>query len=336
MFWLLQGHGEAGATPEGAAAHTETATAATAHGGGEAAAHHTPPLVEAVNHFIGEPIHNFQVKYTEPLWNEYVFKNFGTTAAEVFGPYTIENAVPWYTVMFIIACLITLAIIWILKGKYLSEDEPSGGQQTLEVTVLAVRDMVENIIGPHGLKYFPVVATFALLILVSNLMALFPMFMPPTAHTSVTFALGITSFIYYNYIGVKENGLMGHLGHFAGVHYFSGLILYIMALPMFFIELISNVVRPLSLGLRLFGNIFGDEQVGGNIAGLYPPLTYIVIPALLMVLTVFASVMQAFIFTLLSMIYIGEVSHAPHEDHEDEHGTQLQPIEGDEIIAPAL
>jgi F-type H+-transporting ATPase subunit a len=336
MFWLLQAHGDEGAAHGATAAHTETATDAAAHGGGEAAAHHTPPLVEAVNHFIGEPIHNFQVKYTEPMWNEYVFKHFDTTAANVFGSYTVENAVPWYTVMFVIACLITLAIIWILKGKYLSEDEPGGGQQTLEVTVLAVRDMVENIIGPHGLKYFPVVGTFALLILVSNLMGLFPMFMPPTAHTSVTFALGITSFVYYNYIGVKENGLMGHLGHFAGVHYFSGAILFIMGPAMFVIELISNAVRPLSLGLRLFGNIFGDEQVAVNIAGVGAPYTYWVLPAVLMILSVFASVMQAFIFTLLSMIYIGEVSHAPHEDHEDERGHQLQPIEGDELIAPAL
>ncbi|HYG12216.1 MAG TPA: F0F1 ATP synthase subunit A [Pyrinomonadaceae bacterium] len=335
MFWLLQGHGEEGAA-QGTTAHADAATAAASHGGGEAAAHHTPPLVEAVNHFIGEPIHNFQVKYTEPLWNEYVFKHFDTSAANVFGPYTIENAVPWYTVMFIIACLITLAIIWILKGRYLSEDEPSGGQQTLEVTVLAVRDMVENIIGPHGLKYFPVVGTFALLILVSNLMGLFPMFMPPTAHTSVTFALGITSFVYYNYIGIKENGLGGHLGHFAGVHYFSGAILFIMGPAMFVIELISNAVRPLSLGLRLFGNIFGDEQVAVNIAGVGAPYTYWVLPAILMILSVFASVMQAFIFTLLSMIYIGEVSHAPHEDHEDEHGNQTQPIEGDELVAPAL
>src|SRR5687768_16988341 len=104
MFWLLQGHGEEGAA-HGNAAHAETATAAASHGGGEAAAaHHTPPLVEAVNHFIGEPIHRFQVNYTEPLWNKYVFKNFGTTAADVFGPYTVENAVPWYTVMFVIAC----------------------------------------------------------------------------------------------------------------------------------------------------------------------------------------------------------------------------------------
>jgi F-type H+-transporting ATPase subunit a len=233
--------------------------------------------------------------------------------------------------MFVIACLLTIIFVVILKGKLfgrkLSEDEPRGGQQTLEVAVLAVRGLIEDIIGPHGLKYFPVVATFALLILISNLMGLFPMFMSPTSSTSVTFALGISSFVYYNYIGIKENGLFGHLGHFAGVHYFSGAILFIMGPAMFIIELISNFVRPLSLGLRLFGNIFGDEQVGANISNLAPPYTWFVMPVL-MILSVFAAVMQTFIFTLLSMIYIGEVSHAPHEHHEGGD------VDGEEILAP--
>ena len=241
---------------------------------------------------------------------------------------------PWYTVMFVVACILTMVIVWLLKGKLfgkaLSEDEPHAGQQTLEVTVLAVRGLIADIIGPHGLKYFPVVATFAILILVSNLMGLFPLFMSPTSSTSVTFALGIASFVYYNYIGIKENGITGHLGHFAGVHYFSGMMLWIMGPAMFVIELISNFVRPLSLGLRLFGNIFGDEQVGANIARLAPPYTYFVVPAVLMILSVFAAVMQTFIFTLLSMIYIGEVSHAPHEDHKGDE------VNGDEIIAPVF
>jgi len=315
MFWLLQGHGEEGAAQERAAAHAETATTA-AHSGGEAAAHHTPPLVEAVNHFIGEPIHNFQVKYTEPLWNEYVFKNFGTTAAEVFGPYTIENAVPWYTVMFIIACLITLAIIWILKGKYLSEDEPGGGQQTLEVSVLSVRNMLADVVGEHGLKYFPVVMTFGVLILVSNLMGLFPGLMSPTAATSVTFALGLSSFVYYNYIGVKENGLLGHLSHFAGPIWWIAPLLFV-------IEIIGNLVRPMSLGIRLFGNMFADEQVAMTIAGLYPPITQFLVPVVLMPLNVFVAFIQTFVFVLLSLVYISEVSHPPHEHGHDAHKGEI-------------
>jgi F-type H+-transporting ATPase subunit a len=234
--------------------------------------------------------------------------------------------------MFIIACVITMMIVWVLKGK-LTQDEPHGGQQTLEVSVLAIRGLLEDVVGPHGLKYFPVVGTFAILILVSNLMGLVPFLLPPTTSTSVTFALGISSFAYYNYVSIKENGFLGHVKHLAGFHYFSGIMLVVMALPMFFIELISNAVRPMSLGLRLFGNLFGDEQVGANVSALYPPWTYVIVPALLLVLSVFAAFMQTFIFTLLSMIYIGEVSHAPHEEHgeETEHS-----IEGSEIAAPAL
>ncbi|HEY0545360.1 MAG TPA: F0F1 ATP synthase subunit A [Pyrinomonadaceae bacterium] len=292
---------------------------------------HTPAIVEAVNQYLGEYAYRFEIAYTKPRW-DWLFAKFGTSAEAVFGPYTPENAIPWYTIMFIIACLITVLIVWVLKGR-LSEDEPGGGQQTLEVSVLAIRGLLQDVVGPHGLKYFPVVATFAILILVSNLMGLIPFLLPPTTSTSVTFALGISSFVYYNYIGVKENGILGHLGHFAGVHYFSGVILFVMGPAMFIIELISNAVRPLSLGLRLFGNLFGDEQVGSNIAGLYPPLTYIAIPAFLMILSVFAAVMQTFIFVLLSMIYIGEVSHAPHEDHGEGTGHE---IDGDEIIAPVL
>jgi F-type H+-transporting ATPase subunit a len=292
---------------------------------------HSPAVVEVVNHFLGEYAYRFEMAVSKPAWDT-VLGYFGTNAEAVFGPYTPENAIPWYTVMFIIACLITLLIVWVLKGR-LSNDEPHGGQQTLEVSVLAIRGLLEDVVGPHGLKYFPVVATFAILILVSNLMGLIPFLLPPTTSTSVTFALGISSFVYYNYIGVKENGIMGHLGHFAGVHYFSGVILFVMGPAMFIIELISNAVRPLSLGLRLFGNLFGDEQVGSNIAQLAPPYTYFFVPAVLMVLSVFAALMQTFIFVLLSMIYIGEVSHAPHEDHGEGTG---HAVDGDEIVAPVL
>jgi F-type H+-transporting ATPase subunit a len=328
MFWLLQAHEAAAKSGEHAGTVAQQAEKAAEHGG-----EHMPWLVTQVNHLIGEPLYHLQQQTTHVWWDKF-FGVFGTNAEAVFGPYSPETAVPWYTVMFVIACLLTVIFVWILKGKLfgrkLSEDEPHGGQQTLEVAVLAVRGLIEDIIGPHGLKYFPVVATFALLILISNLMGLFPLFMSPTSSTSVTFALGISSFVYYNYIGIKENGLLAHLGHFAGVHYFSGAILWIMGPAMFVIELISNFVRPLSLGLRLFGNIFGDEQVGANIANLAPPWTLFVVPAVLMILSVFAAVMQTFIFTLLSMIYIGEVSHAPHEDHEG------RAVDGEEILAPVF
>src|SRR5215217_6612952 len=213
----------------------------------EEAEHHAPIVVQLVNSWFGEAALRFELAYTKPVWDK-VLGAFGTTPEDAFGPYTAENAIPWYTVMFFIACILSVVIIWILRGK-LSESEPGHGQQTLEVSVLAVRSMIEDIIGPHGLKYFPVVMTFAVLILVSNLMGLFPLFMSPTSATSVTFALGLASFLYYNYIGISENGLLGHLKHLAGpIWWIAWLILPI--------EVISNFIRPFSLGIRLFGNLF--------------------------------------------------------------------------------
>jgi F-type H+-transporting ATPase subunit a len=309
MFWLQH-----------AAQAAEHAGEAAEHA--EEAEHHAPIIVQLVNQYFGEYALNFELKYTKPIWDK-VLGYFGSTPEAAFGPYTAENAIPWYTVMFFIACILSVVIIWILKGK-LSESEPGHGQQTLEVSVLAVRNMIQDIIGPHGLQYFPVVMTFAVLILVSNLMGLFPLFMSPTSATSVTFALGLSSFLYYNYIGIKENGILGHLAHLAGP-------IWWIAPLIFPIELISNLIRPFSLGIRLFGNLFADEKVMETLAQLYPWPTWFA-PILLMPLSVFVALIQTFVFILLSQLYISEVSHAPHEAH----GHEPEHYEGDEYIAPVL
>jgi len=272
----------------------------------EEAAHHAPIIVRLVNQYFGEYVYNLEMKYTYPRWKWFLAK-FGTTPEAAFGAYTPENAIPWYTIMFVIACILSVLIIWVLKGK-LSEDEPGGGQQTLEASVLAVRGMLQDIVGPHGLQYFPVVMTFAVLILVSNLMGFFPLFMTPTAAVSVTFALGLSSFLYYNYIGIKENGIIKHLAHLAGP-------IWWIAPLIFPIELISNFIRPFSLGIRLFGNMFADEQVMETISHLIPGITYWIVPVLIMPLSLFVCFIQTFVFVLLSQLYLSEVSHAPHDEH---------------------
>ena len=88
------------------------------------------------------------------------------------------------------------------------------------------------------------------------------------------------------------------------------------------IEVISSSIRPFTLGVRLFANMFSDEQVFLQITNLAPPFTHFVVPLVLTLLGVFVAFVQAFVFTLLSMIYIGEVTHAPHDhdEHADEHG----------------
>jgi F-type H+-transporting ATPase subunit a len=278
--------------------------------------HHVPLIVEFINHYFGEPVHHFQVNYTQKMWDHLVFRHFGTTAENAFGPYTVENAIPWYTIMFVIACLLTVFIVSLLKGK-LSEDDPAHGQLTLEAGYLAIKDLITSIIGEHGYRHLPVVATFGILILVSNLMGQFPLFMSPTASVNVTFALGIASFVYYNYVGISENGLLGHLRHFAGPRL--PLLMAIIITPLIFtIELISNSIRPFTLGVRLFANMFSDEQVFVQITNLFPPFTQFLVPLVLTLLGVFVAFVQAFVFTLLSTIYIGEVSHAPHDEHHGE------------------
>src|SRR5215204_5918149 len=275
--------------------------------------HHEPLIVEFINHYLGEPVHNLQMATTYKMWTKF-FANFDTTPEAVFGgPYTPENAIPWYTIMFVIACILTVIVIRILKGK-LSEDDPKPGQLTLEAGFLAIKDLVVKVIGEHGFRYFPVVATFACLILLSNLMGQFPLFMSPTASVNVTYALAISSFVYYNYVGISENGIIKHLGHLTGPRL--PLVMTLIITPLIFtVELISNMIRPSTLGVRLFANMFADEKIFMQITHLYPPVTQFVLPLVLTALGVFVAFVQTLVFTLLSMIYISEVSHPPHDDH---------------------
>ena len=310
MFFFLQE--QAGKVAEKAQEQTEQA----------------PILVRLVNHYFGEWAYRFEMNYTYPVWKR-IFAKFGSTPEAVFGQYTPENAIPWYTVMFVLACILSFVVIWILKGR-LSEDEPGHGQQTLEVGVLAVRGMLEDIVGPHGLQYFPIVMTFAVLILVSNLMGFFPLFMTPTSATSVTFALGLSSFLYYNYIGIKENGILNHLKHFGGP-------IWWIAPLIFPIELISNLIRPFTLGIRLFGNMFADEKVMDTFTHLAPPWTSFIVPniflAFLMALSLFVCLVQTFVFILLSQLYLSEVSHPPHDSHAEHRHAE---DESEEVMVPVL
>jgi len=286
---------------------------------------HVPLIVQFINTYIGEPVHNFQLEYTKPIWDSF-FGLFGSNAEAMFGKYTVENAVPWYTVMFFIACLLTIFVVWILKGK-LSADDPNKGQMTLEASFAVLKDLAVTVIGEHAFKYFPVVATFAVLILISNLMGLFPMFMAPTASVNVTYALAITSFIYYNYVGISENGLVNHIAHFTGPRL--PLLLTFIITPLIFgVEVVSNLIRPFTLGVRLFANMFADEKIFAEITGLYPPVTQFALPLLLTALGLFVAFVQTLVFTLLSMIYISEVSHAPHEHV---HGGEHSPRTGEAI-----
>ncbi len=141
-------------------------------------------------------------------------------------------------------------------------------------------------------KFFPILASVFLFIFLNDLIGLVPGFLPPTDNINTTFACGIFIFIYYNYAGFREHGI-SYLKHFMGPM----IWLTPLMLP---IELISNAVRPLSLGLRLFGNITGDHLV----LGIFSKLVPLGVPIPFIGLGLFVSFFQALIFVILSMIYL--------------------------------
>lgn len=158
----------------------------------------------------------------------------------------------------------------------------------------------EMVIGEEGRKYAPFFASIFFFIWINNLVGLLPGMTPATDNMNTTLALGIFSFIAYNYFGLRENGL-GYLKHFLGP-------VLLMAPLMLVIEIISHLIRPMSLGLRLYGNMVGDHTVLGIFLDLVP----YGVPAIFYGLGVFVATMQAFVFTMLSMIY---VSMAIAHDH---------------------
>ncbi|MEP7273186.1 MAG: F0F1 ATP synthase subunit A [Acidobacteriota bacterium] len=306
LFSLLQEHGQAAQ----AAAHGE----------------HVPWIVQQINHFFGPAVFELQSKIMPPIYKGVggLFGAHWPGDGLSFDQYVATGnlPIPTHVVMFLFVVLIAVVVLTFLRGK-LSVESPNNRQQTFEVGVEAIRGLLVELVGPKGIKHFPVVATFAILILLSNLTGLLPDMVAPTASFNVTLALALTSFLYYNYVGVKENGLLGHLKHFAGP-------VPAIALLMFPIEIVSNLARILSLSLRLFGNIYGEEQASGTIATLVPWL----VPSLMMTLGLLTCLLQTFIFIMLSMIYLGEVSHHG-DDHEDHGADGVGHTSGHEAVAEA-
>lgn len=158
-------------------------------------------------------------------------------------------------------------------------------------------------------KYFAYVATVFILIFLSNAIGLVPGFLPPTESINTTLALGFFSFLYFNGKGMKELGVINYLKHFAGP-------LWYMAILIFPIEIISTCIRPVSLALRLYGNMYGDHMVLGTFSNLAP----VAVPVVFMLLGLLVSFIQAYVFCMLSMVYISlATAHHDHGDHHAHH-----------------
>lgn len=182
---------------------------------------------------------------------------------------------------------------------------PTGAQNVMEAFVGGIISIGEGTMGEKNARtYMPLIASLALVIFVSNMIGVIPGFEAPTANINFTLSLALIVFVYYNYLGIKKNGFVNYFKHFMGP-------MPILAPLMFPIEIISHLSRIVSLSFRLFGSIRGDDMFLMVLLMLVPWI--LPLPGFFM-LTAFG-LLQAFIFAILTYVYIAGSIMMEHEDH---------------------
>lgn len=215
----------------------------------------------------------------------------------------ILNELPNHVSMTIVVGVVLIIATLLARSQLLSVMKTSQGglvpeskltyRNFFEIIAESLFNLTESVIGPAEAPiYFPVIGALFIFIVFSNLIGLIPGLLPPTDNLNTTLALGMFVFVYYNYEGFKAHGI-GYLKQFLGP------VLWLAPL-MCIIEVASHVFRPLSLALRLRGNIMGDHIVLGVFSSLVPYL----LPIVFYGLGVFVAFIQAFVFCLMTMVYI--------------------------------
>jgi F-type H+-transporting ATPase subunit a len=217
---------------------------------------------------------------------------------------------------------------------------PRGLQNVIEVVLEQFLGMIDDVMGHEGRKYLPLIATLGLFILGANLLSLVPGMAGPTANLNTTAACALVVFFAYHYIGVRKQGAITYLKHFMGP------VPLALKPLMFVIEIISHLARPLSLTLRLFGNMVGGHillaiifflmglqgligwalsgsGIGAVVGGIGGAVMIVFTVGFLYPLKILVSFLQAFIFVMLTMLYIsGAIEEAEHhsgERHPEAH-----------------
>ena len=213
--------------------------------------------------------------------------------------------------------VLVLVIFFVLVTRKLKRIPEGKGQTLLELFVGGIIDFFGGILGEHGKKYVPFVGSFFIFILSLNYLGLIPGFQSPTADLNTTLALGITAVLGVQIIAIKENGIGGYLKHLMGNPPWLGVL-------MFPLEVIAQLSRAGSLAVRLFGNIFGEESVIIQLTAIgvgMASLVLIPIPAQVPMLFfgLFGGFLQAFVFTVLTSIYIVLFIEHGEEAHEAHH-----------------
>jgi F-type H+-transporting ATPase subunit a len=210
------------------------------------------------------------------------------------------EARPWanFVVMEILVAILVMIVFALLRPR-LSAENPGKFQHSFEVIYEFLLGQTDEQLGHHGNRYLGYFGTLFIFILFMNLLGVIPGFESPTMNPSVPLGCAVATFLYYNLVGIQANGVLKYLVHFAGPMWW-------MAPLMIPIELISHLARPLSLTIRLYANMYAGEQV----TLVFLSLTYLLVPAVFMGLHVFVSLLQAYIFMLLTMMYVaGATAH---------------------------
>ncbi len=218
----------------------------------------------------------------------------------LFDPHTV----PHFVSFAILASIILLTVAVIVRQSL--QLIPRGTQNVVETMVEAILNLCEENIGHHWAKhFFPMIATIGLFILVCNFMGLIPGFMAPTSNINTNAAMAVPVFLATHVYGIRVHGA-GYLNHFLGP------IRSIFALPlmmlMFVIEFIGHLVRPVTLSVRLFGNMVAKHYLLGVLLLLSP----MILPTAILVLGVLVSLIQAFVFTLLTTLYLAGAVEEAH------------------------
>jgi F-type H+-transporting ATPase subunit a len=201
--------------------------------------------------------------------------------------------VPPHVVMETIVVIALIVIFAILRTRY-SVESPGRLQQAFELFVEFVDEQLESNVGHEGHKYLGIVGTFAVFLISCNQLGLIPGLMSPTSNVNVPAGCAVVVFLYYQFQGLRKQGLVNYVKHFMGPVWW-------LAPLMLPIELISHFARPATLTIRLFANIMAEELVIAIFFGLFP----LIVPLPFMAFAIFGGLLQAFIFCTLTMVYLG-------------------------------
>lgn len=256
-----------------------------------------------------------------------------------FGFFGFENAINALTVSWFVTLLL-LALFLITRSRL--KQVPTGLQNFFEMIVDMVQNLAEPIVGRHSSFFFPLFFYLFVFIFFSNLMGLIPGFMSPTSRVDVNVGMALIVFLSTHVWGIKEKGILKYLAHFLPppikVEPGAGIALKIVMKTIYIllcfmlpvIHVMGEVVKPVSLTMRLFGNIMGKEKIlavsivlimafwGDTFLSKFFSVMPGLLRVVIVVLGVLVSFLQAFVFMLLAMVFIGGAVQS-HEEHEEGH-----------------